>query len=245
MTTVMACVARKNYQMPAGLLTIAVQQLLDVLGLRMGLVERHSDRDGAAVFSVSRNRGSGGSLVEIVVPYCSYEGRTVILSVLTGTGHKQRDIRWQRGGRPTVGSKAIAFFAATEECVVRWSSDMHSAFNEKLTDMGFTGACAAVVPLNPHRNAALEVRGVKYELPRDETCEKAEVALNGGCTACSKAELESLAGVLDAGLQVVHAVNESGMGEGDGYLLLSRKADLPAPTAAPVVRRRARVAMAA
>ena len=244
MTTALACIARETYQMPAGVLTIAVQQLLSVLQLRMGIVERHSDRNGAAIFSVARNRGTGKSVVEIAVPYCSYEGRTVILSILTGTVYRQRDIRWQSGGRPGIGSKAIAFFPATEECVVRWSSAMKARFNEKLADVGFTGACETGRQADRRSQPVLELKGAKYELPTEDACEKASIALGGGCVACSKAELESLAVIQYAGLQVVHVVNEGCLGNNDCYLLLSRKSEITVPQAAQP-RRRVRLALAA
>ncbi len=242
MTMTISCMERDKFKVPDGVLTLAVQQLLSALGLRMGLVARHPDRNGAAIFSASRNRGTGGSVVEIAVPYCSYEGRTVILSVVTGAGYKQKDIRWQRGGRPTVGSKAIAFFAATEECCIRWSSAMQDSFNEALSDLGFSNASGRVVTLRQHRNAMLQVRGASYELPSDDACEKANAALNGQCSACSAAELESLLPALDAGMQVVYATNADSMIAGDVFLLLSRKADLPQPAQVPKRRAKARTA---
>lgn len=211
--------------LPSGLMSVAVQHMLATLGMRMRVMRRREDRDRAAIFDVTYTR-KGSSTMDLAVPYCSYEGRTVLLSALISNKHGAKPA-WYVGGRPRVGTRAIAFFPSTEECLVRWSTEMHADHAQHLRDLGFTVAEQA--PRVPHRRPQLSVRGKVIDLPSASVCCKLAEALSGGSAACSPSDLDEAAATLELGFGVTHARNECSLDERDAVILLPAGAELVAP----------------
>ena len=145
-------VAPSEHDAPPGLLTFAVQQLLGVSGLRLGIARRLEDQHDAAIFVVAQNPRTGAACARLAVPYRVHRGRRMtIVSLLMGTRHQQQELTWDFEGKPGRGTKAVGYFAATEECVLlqRVNAQDYRSSKIDLAKVLYEGDTKSDLMLNP------------------------------------------------------------------------------------------------